>query len=113
LAYFPSIPLSVYLPDFFNPNSRPMPQHAIPSSSTFHGDRLLIPNLQPAFSSWKQGINPLHGRVKQAVDARLTELLLSEDGGVEEDKQREQRRILERAKLEKVKAADIGLFAAG
>lgn len=90
-----------------------MPSHSIPSSSTFHGRRLLIPNLQPAFSAWKQGINPLHEQVKQAVDVRLAELLLSEDSGAEVDKEREERRILETATLEKVKAADIGLFAAG
>lgn len=60
------------------------------------GSRLCIPNLQPIFASWKQGINPLHGRVKKAVDARLDGLISGDEKA-----------------LAKIKAADIGLFAAG
>ncbi|GAB1315889.1 hypothetical protein MFIFM68171_06099 [Madurella fahalii] len=60
------------------------------------GSRLYIPNLGPIFASWKQGVNPLHGRVKQAVDARLDALV----GGNEKA-------------LAKIKAADLGLFASG
>ncbi|KXX74977.1 (-)-delta-cadinene synthase [Madurella mycetomatis] len=60
------------------------------------GSRLSIPNLQPIFASWKQGINPLHGRVKKAVDARLNELVIDDE-----------------KTLAKIKAADLGFFAAG
>lgn len=60
--------------------------------------KLRIPNLNPAFSRWKQGVNPLHARVKLAVDARLEGLL----GGTCDGRE-----------LEKVRAVDIGGFAAG
>jgi hypothetical protein len=63
---------------------------------TLQNQKLRIPNLLPAFTSWKQGVNPLHARVKLAVDARL-EGLLGHDEVV----------------LAKVRAADIGLIAAG
>ncbi|KAK4127298.1 terpenoid synthase [Parathielavia appendiculata] len=59
------------------------------------GQRLHIPNLWPAFASWKQGVNPCHGQVKQAVDGRL-------EGLIDHEKV-----------LAKVKAADLGLFASG
>ncbi|KAK4034594.1 isoprenoid synthase domain-containing protein [Parachaetomium inaequale] len=63
--------------------------------SSLSGQVLHIPDLGPAFASWKQGVNPLHERVKHAVDVRLAGLIESE-------------RV-----LAKVRAADIGLFAAG
>ncbi|KAH6617911.1 isoprenoid synthase domain-containing protein [Chaetomium sp. MPI-SDFR-AT-0129] len=69
----------------------PSPQSPAPLS----GQKFHIPNLWPAFAGWKHGVNPLHGRVKLAVDARLEGLF--EDPRV----------------VEKVKAVDIGLFAAG
>lgn len=65
------------------------------SGETLRGQHLTIPNLQPAFASWKQGINPLYEDVRQAVDQRLEGLIENE-------------RV-----LQKVKAADIGLFASG
>lgn len=67
-------------------------------SLELRGQRLCIPNLGPVFASWKQGVNPLHGRVKQAVDVRL-ERLLGDDGDGQV--------------LTKIKAADLGLFASG
>ncbi|KAK3899372.1 (-)-delta-cadinene synthase [Staphylotrichum tortipilum] len=69
-------------------------QTANPAES-LRGQHLHIPNLQPAFAAWKQGVNPAHARVRQAVDARLEGLIGDE-------------RV-----LAKVRAADIGLFAAG
>ncbi|KAK4157057.1 isoprenoid synthase domain-containing protein [Chaetomidium leptoderma] len=65
------------------------------SANTLSGQRLYIPNLQPAFASWKQGVNPLHPQVRHVVDTRLEGLFGDE-------------RV-----LAKVKAADIGLFASG
>jgi hypothetical protein len=65
------------------------------SVDSLRGQCLRIPNLLPAFASWKQGVNPLHGQVKQAVNARLDGLLSNEKV------------------LAKVKAADLGLFASG
>lgn len=73
-----------------NPEKKPSPP-----LNALHGQRLVIPDLRPVFAAWKQGINPLHGRVKLAVDARLARLI-------------EDKRV-----LEKLKAVDIGLFAAG
>jgi hypothetical protein len=63
---------------------------------TLSGQVLHIPNLGPAFASWKQGVNPLHERVRHAVDVRLAGLIGNNE------------RV-----LAKVRAADIGLFAAG
>ncbi|KAK4103288.1 hypothetical protein N658DRAFT_514768 [Parathielavia hyrcaniae] len=65
------------------------------SVDSLRGQRLHIPNLWPAFASWKQGVNPHHGRARQAVGARLEELIENENV------------------LAKVKAADLGLFASG
>ena len=65
------------------------------TANALRGQQLCIPNLLPAFAAWKQGINPSYARVKQAVDERLEGLVGDE-------------RV-----LMKVKAADIGLFAAG
>ena len=65
------------------------------AATALRGQQLCIPNLQPVFSVWKQGINPSYERVKQSVDERLEGLVGDE-------------RV-----LVKVKAADIGLFAAG
>jgi len=64
-------------------------------ADALRGQRLIIPNLQPAFASWKQGVNPLCDRAKHAVDERLEGLI-------------EDERV-----LVKLKAADLGLFAAG
>ncbi len=72
-----------------------MSPQTLNTAEYLRSQRLHIPNLQPAFAAWKQGINPAHGRVKQAVDARLAGLI--GDGRV----------------LAKVRGADIGLFAAG
>ena len=65
------------------------------TANALRGQQLCIPNLLPAFAGWKQGINPSYERVKQAVDERLEGLVGDE------------------RMLMKVKAADIGLFAAG
>jgi len=65
------------------------------TAESLRGQTLHIPNLQPAFAAWKQGINPAHARVRQAVDARLAGLIGDE------------------TVLAKVRGADIGLFAAG
>ena len=65
------------------------------TANALRGQQLYIPTLLPAFAAWKQGINPSYERVKQAVDERLEGLVGDE-------------RV-----LMKVKAADIGLFAAG
>ncbi|KAK4134773.1 terpenoid synthase [Trichocladium antarcticum] len=73
-----------------NPEKTPSPP-----LKALHGQRLVIPDLRPVFAAWKQGINPLHGRVKLAVEARLARLI-------------EDKRV-----LEKLTAVDIGLFAAG
>lgn len=59
------------------------------------GQRLSIPDLRPAFATWKRGVNPLHARVRPAVDARLEPL------------------IEDTRALAKVRLGDIGLFAAG
>jgi len=64
-------------------------------ADALRGQRLIIPNLQPAFASWKQGVNPLYDRAKHAVDESLEGLI-------------EDERV-----LVKLKAADLGLFAAG
>ncbi|KAH6842917.1 isoprenoid synthase domain-containing protein [Chaetomium sp. MPI-CAGE-AT-0009] len=65
------------------------------STNALSGQKLHIPNLRPAFTAWKQGVNPLHAQARQAVDARL--------GGIIDD---------ERA-LAKIRAVDIALFASG
>jgi hypothetical protein len=65
------------------------------SVNSLRGQYLHIPDLRPAFASWKQGVNPFHAQVKQAVDCRLEGLIDNE-------------RV-----LAKVKAADLGLFASG
>ncbi len=65
------------------------------TADALRGQQLRIPNLRPAFAAWKQGVNPLHERVRHAVDERLEGLVADE-------------RV-----LVKVKAADIGRFAAG
>ena len=65
------------------------------TADALRGQQLRIPNLQAAFAAWKQGVNPLYERVRHAVDERLEGLIADE-------------RV-----LAKVKAADIGLFAAG
>ncbi|KAG7286671.1 hypothetical protein NEMBOFW57_008982 [Staphylotrichum longicolle] len=62
------------------------------SAETLRGQHLTIPNLEPAFASWKQGINPLYEDVKQAVDQRLEGLIENERA------------------MKKVKAADIGFW---
>jgi hypothetical protein len=66
-----------------------------PVDNALRGKRLVIPDLRPEFAAWKQGINPLHERVKLVVDARL-------DGLIEDERARE-----------KLKAVDMALFAAG
>lgn len=39
---------------------------ATTAAATLRGQRLCIADLGPAFASWKQGVNPLHARVRQA-----------------------------------------------
>ncbi|KAK3292633.1 isoprenoid synthase domain-containing protein [Chaetomium fimeti] len=70
-------------------------ENPVISADTLSGQRLHIPDLRPAFAAWKQGVNPLHPQVKQAVDARLGEIIENERA------------------LAKIRAVDIALFASG
>ncbi|KAM7195239.1 (-)-delta-cadinene synthase [Naviculisporaceae sp. PSN 640] len=73
--------------------------------TNLHSQKLHIPNLWPAFATWKKGINPLYyttttaknkkkNNLRAAIDARLDQLIQDNP-----------------AKLAKAKAVDLGLFA--
>lgn len=73
----------------------PKTENADISANTLSGQKLHIPDFRPTFAAWKQGVNPLHARARQAVDALLA-------GIIEDEKV-----------LAKTRAVDIALFAAG